>query len=181
MPAPERASDLLKGRGDELRTRPEMMNRPATAEDFTRWSERAVTMTTDALRWSIADALSASHAIDSHDPVRSGYYRDEALTYQNELNGREVAAAKRMLDAALSVDHDASTSLRAVLAKASDHALRTCMTRYVWDRLRDLQRVRVVPTLVESIDPSADGRMLYQVSQSLVDAEIARRASKAGA
>lgn len=69
-----------------------MMNRHATAEDLTRWSERAQSMTDGALRWSIKDALEASRLIDTHDPARSGYYRDEALTYQSELNARAPKA-----------------------------------------------------------------------------------------
>jgi len=156
-----------------------MMNRPATAEDFTRWSERAVTMTTESLRWSIGDALAASRAIDGHDPVRSGYYRDEALTYQSELNGREVTAAKRMLDAALATDRAAAAKLRATLTDCSDYALRTCMTKYVGREIRDLQLAGVLGELIVSIDPSANGRMISMLSQSLVDAEIGRRAGKA--
>ncbi len=181
MPAPKRASDLLKGRGDELRTRPSMMNRPATAEDFTRWNERALTMTTDALRWSITDALAASQAVDGHDPIRAGYYRDEALTYQSELNGREVVAARKLLDDALANGRAAAAILRATLSNASDYALRTVITARVWDQIRALQHAGLLGDLVVSIDPSANGRMISLLAQSLADAEIARRASKAGA
>lgn len=64
------------------------MNRPATAEDFTRWKDAAKAMTYAALLWSIRDALAASRAVDSHDPISGGRYRDEACTYQSEINAR---------------------------------------------------------------------------------------------
>jgi hypothetical protein len=64
------------------------MSKPATAEDFARWEEKAKAMTSAALDYSMKDAKKASEAVADHDPIKSNYYRDEMLTYSNEIDRR---------------------------------------------------------------------------------------------
>jgi len=68
--------------------------RHATADDFSRWEERAKTMSISALDYSIKDALAAAKAIGSHDPARSGRYMDEAYTYADEKRRRKNPSKK---------------------------------------------------------------------------------------
>lgn len=56
----------------------------ATAEDFSRWEEKAKKMTLAELHYAIKDAGEASRKGTS----KANYYRDEMLTYQAELNRR---------------------------------------------------------------------------------------------
>lgn len=56
----------------------------ATAEDFTRWTDKAKAMTAAELDYAIKDAGQAAAC----DTPKSMYYRDEMLTYQQELNAR---------------------------------------------------------------------------------------------
>ena len=65
--------------------------RPATAEDFQRWEEKAQGMTDYALWYSANDAFLAAKAMAGHDPVAEGYYYDQGGTYLRELNRRKKA------------------------------------------------------------------------------------------
>lgn len=68
-----------------------MNKTPATAADFTRWTEKAAEMTDAALIWSIRDCAEAGRAMRGHDPIAENRYRDEMLTYQSEQAARRRA------------------------------------------------------------------------------------------
>ena len=68
------------------------MKTAATAADFARWTERATAMTIAELLWSARDAREAAAAVDAHDEVAAGRYRDEALTYEQEIAARRRAS-----------------------------------------------------------------------------------------
>lgn len=65
------------------------MSRAATAEDFARWEEKALAMNDAELLYSMRDAKKASESVASHDPVKSNFYRDEMLTYADEIRRRQ--------------------------------------------------------------------------------------------
>jgi hypothetical protein len=65
-----------------------MINEQATAEDFTRWEERALSMTNMELAFTIRDCLQAADAIKKIAPSREGYYLDQAYSFQKELSRR---------------------------------------------------------------------------------------------
>lgn len=67
-----------------------MMTKHATAADFARWEDRAVTMSDAALLYSIRDCGEAARAVDAHDAIAAGRYRDEMAAYQMELNKRRA-------------------------------------------------------------------------------------------
>ena len=60
----------------------------ATPADFARWRDHATTLDLYALRWTIKDCLTAAAALRSFNPVREGYYEDQAFTYADELAAR---------------------------------------------------------------------------------------------
>ena len=60
----------------------------ATAADFSKWRAHAETLDTYALRWVIQDCRSAAANLRSFNPVREGYYEDQAFTYADELRAR---------------------------------------------------------------------------------------------
>lgn len=68
-----------------------------TAQDFTRWEEKARHMTVDALLYSVRDAAHAALAMDSLDRAlggdRAGRYRDECSVYRREINRRRQEGA----------------------------------------------------------------------------------------
>jgi hypothetical protein len=66
------------------------MNRPTYAmpSDFNRWRLHAGTLDTYALRWVIEDCRSVAANLRSFDPIREGYYEDQAFTYADELARR---------------------------------------------------------------------------------------------
>ncbi len=67
------------------------MTRHASADDFSRWAEKARTMTTSALLWSIQDASQCAINFEHFDPIAAGRYADEAGTYGQELARRRAA------------------------------------------------------------------------------------------
>ena len=71
-----------------------MAQKYATVRDFERWEEMAVAMTDAALLYSIRDAMEAAKALESHDPIGAGRYRDEASTYRTEINRRKRGGRK---------------------------------------------------------------------------------------
>jgi hypothetical protein len=60
----------------------------ATAEDFTRWSEQAAKMTVAQLHYAAQDCRKAEQAMRGWNPVREGYYSDQACTFGDELRRR---------------------------------------------------------------------------------------------
>ena len=60
----------------------------ATPEDFANWRSFAETLDIRALRWVIRDCRSVAANLRSFDPIREGYYEDQAFTYADELARR---------------------------------------------------------------------------------------------
>jgi hypothetical protein len=64
----------------------------ATTEDFTNWQAKAKTMTISELLYAAKDCREAEAAMRGWNPIREGYYSDQASTYGMELHNRKVAA-----------------------------------------------------------------------------------------
>jgi hypothetical protein len=62
----------------------------ATAEDFARWSEQASKMTDEQLLFAAQDCRKAEQAMRGWNPVREGYYSDQASTFGDELRRRRL-------------------------------------------------------------------------------------------
>ena len=62
----------------------------ATPENFQAWREEAKTMTTDALMHTIQDCRTAEKAMRGWNPVKEGFYSDQAATYGMELSKRNM-------------------------------------------------------------------------------------------
>ena len=62
----------------------------ATPENFETWRQDAKTMTVDALMHTIQDCRNAEKAMRGWNPVKEGFYSDQAATYGMELNKRSV-------------------------------------------------------------------------------------------
>jgi len=60
----------------------------ATAEDFKAWREHAVLCTNDELLFIIRDCREAASAMRTHNPVKEGFYEDQAFTYADEYRDR---------------------------------------------------------------------------------------------
>lgn len=60
----------------------------ATADDFAKWQEHARGLDEASLRYIVRDCRQAERAIEGHNPVKAGYYADEAMTYADELRRR---------------------------------------------------------------------------------------------
>jgi len=69
----------------------------ATAEHFSRWESHAKTLDAYSLRYVIRDCQQAADAMKGWNPVREGYYLDQAATYGMELTrrNRELPAGLR--------------------------------------------------------------------------------------
>lgn len=63
----------------------------ATATDFTAWAERAKSMTVAALLYTINDCRQAAEGMRGWNPIKEGFYMDQASTYGMELNRRKAA------------------------------------------------------------------------------------------
>ena len=63
----------------------------ATPEDFQRWETRARLMSVSELRYAAADCRKAEAAMRGWNPVREGFYSDQASTYGMELARRRKA------------------------------------------------------------------------------------------
>jgi hypothetical protein len=62
----------------------------ATAADFTKWTAQAKTMTVEALQYSIKDCREAADAMATHTaPNKEDYYRDQGMTFSDELRKRQ--------------------------------------------------------------------------------------------
>ena len=63
----------------------------ATAADFTRWEQLAQKSTVPQLKYAIADCRQCVENFEGfHDNVVSNYYKDQLLTYAQELNRRRL-------------------------------------------------------------------------------------------
>ena len=65
-----------------------MIANHATAADFTRWRERAESMSDAELLYSARDARAAAEAMRGWNPIAEGRYDDEAHTYGDEIRRR---------------------------------------------------------------------------------------------
>lgn len=68
-----------------------MVTEHATAADFASWTERAKGMTVAALLYTINDCRQAAEAMCGWNPIKEGFYMDQASTYGMELNRRKAA------------------------------------------------------------------------------------------
>lgn len=67
-----------------------MIASAATAEDFRKWEERAKSMSDAELVYAARDCRKAEEAMRGWNPIREGYYSDEACTYGDELRRRRT-------------------------------------------------------------------------------------------
>lgn len=65
-----------------------MIQEYATAEDFSKWEAHAKTCTLTELRYIAQDCRKAEAAMRGWNPIREGYYSDQASTYGDELRRR---------------------------------------------------------------------------------------------
>lgn len=65
-----------------------MLNEYATPADFARWEAQAKTMTVAQLLYTVRDCQQAEAAMRGWNPVKEGYYSDQASTYGMELTRR---------------------------------------------------------------------------------------------
>lgn len=65
-----------------------MKNEYATPEDFATWEARAKTMTDAELLYTVRDCQQAEAAMRGWNPIKEGYYSDQACTYGMELTRR---------------------------------------------------------------------------------------------
>ena len=68
----------------------------ATVEDFQRWEDHAKVLDCYTLKHIIKDCQSAEKNMRGFDPIREGYYIDQACTY-----GMELTRRNRLLPAGL--------------------------------------------------------------------------------
>ena len=66
-----------------------MIQAYATAEDFNTWETRARTMTEAELRYAAEDCRRAEAAMRGWNPIREGFYSDQAHTFGDELRRRQ--------------------------------------------------------------------------------------------
>ena len=66
------------------------MKHYATAEDFRKWREQAESMPIEQLLYAAEDCRQAERAMRGWDPVKEGYYSDQASTYGDEIRRRRV-------------------------------------------------------------------------------------------
>lgn len=62
-----------------------IMDKPATVEDFNLWADRAQKMSDSALLFTIQDCSQAAAAMRGWNPIREGFYLDQASQYAIEL------------------------------------------------------------------------------------------------
>lgn len=63
----------------------------ATAADFAAWIERAKAMTVAELLYTVNDCCQAAEAMRGWNPIKEGFYMDQASTYGMELSQRKTA------------------------------------------------------------------------------------------
>ena len=62
-----------------------------TAEDFAKWEAQAKTMTTACLLYTVRDCQKAEAAMRGWNPIKEGFYSDQASTFGMELTRRRRA------------------------------------------------------------------------------------------
>lgn len=65
------------------------MNEYATPADFQRWREHAATLSIAELLFVARDCRKAEQSMRGFNPVKEGYYADQAFTYGDELRRRQ--------------------------------------------------------------------------------------------
>ena len=73
-----------------------MITDHATPADFDRWEAHSKVLDSYSIRYIIADCRQAARNMRGFNPVREGYYLDQASTY-----GMELTRRNRNLPAAL--------------------------------------------------------------------------------
>ena len=68
----------------------------ATVEDFQRWEDHAKLLDCYTLKYIIKDCQSAEKCMRGFDPIREGYYSDQAATYGMELTRRNQLLPARL-------------------------------------------------------------------------------------
>ena len=71
-----------------VETNPMTATEHATATDFANWQARAALMTSAELLWTVRDCHNAESAMRGWNPVKEGFYSDQASTYGMELTRR---------------------------------------------------------------------------------------------
>jgi hypothetical protein len=69
-----------------------MRSEYATPADFASWEAKAKTMTVAELLHTVWDCQQAEAAMRGWNPVKEGFYSDQACTYGMELSRRRRAA-----------------------------------------------------------------------------------------
>lgn len=67
-----------------------MNSRPATVEDFRAWEKAAKSCSDEQLRHIIKQCRDAARAMRDWNPVKEGFYEDQAWTYADELRSRKA-------------------------------------------------------------------------------------------
>lgn len=65
-----------------------MISEYATPADFARWRSHAETCDLGSLRFIIRDCRATAANMRGWNPVREGFYEDQAFTYADELARR---------------------------------------------------------------------------------------------
>ena len=65
-----------------------MLTEYATPQDFATWEARAKTMSAAELLFTVKDCQKAEAAMRGHNPVKEGFYSDQASTFGMELTRR---------------------------------------------------------------------------------------------
>ena len=60
----------------------------ATPEDFTKWENHSKTLDLYSLKFIIDDCISAAENMKGWNPIREGFYLDQAATYGMEYSKR---------------------------------------------------------------------------------------------
>ena len=66
-----------------------MIQQYATPSDFARWREHAEVCDVATLRYIIRDCRETARNMRNWNPIREGYYEDQAFTYADELARRK--------------------------------------------------------------------------------------------
>ena len=62
----------------------------ATAEHFAQWEQHSKTCDYHSLKYIVADCLSAAGNMKGWNPVKEGFYLDQAYTYADEIRRRKM-------------------------------------------------------------------------------------------
>ena len=62
----------------------------ATPEQFAMWRKLAKGLNEEQLIWIIRDCREAAEAMKGWNPVKEGFYEDQAFTYADELRARQM-------------------------------------------------------------------------------------------